>query len=125
MSMFSLDLPIQFQVMTYFSTCAAYVNIIQFMYYREFFGVPTLLLILTASYSVAMVVKVGWELAAVITAVFVGLLVGGYHLENCLFCIPPGSDGDSSVAEARGVGGGRRRARWTPRLHHAPLASKP
>jgi hypothetical protein len=100
LSMVSLDLPIQFRVMTYFSTCAAYMNIIQFLYFRHYLSLPAMLVVLTASNSVAMVVKVGWELACVITASFLAMLVGGYYLENCLCCIAPESGGEEQEGGA-------------------------
>ena len=105
LSMVSLDLPTQFRVMTYFSTCAAYMNIIQFLYFRQFISLPIALLTLTASCSVAMAVKVGWQWACVVTATFLGVLVGGYHVENCLFrgCITPQRSG--SRGQRRGGSG--------------------
>jgi hypothetical protein len=81
-SMVSLNLPTQFRIMTYFSTCSSYANVVQFLYYRNSKSPATLVSILIVTCSFAMMLKIGILYAGVVAAVFATTLFGGYQLEK-------------------------------------------
>jgi uncharacterized protein with PQ loop repeat len=89
-AMVSLDIPLQYRIMTYFSTSSAYINIIQYLYYRELLSPATVILIFIMTYSFLMVLKVGWILSCILIGCFLIFLISGYHLDKCLF--PDGDD---------------------------------
>jgi hypothetical protein len=84
-AMVSLDIPLQYRIMTYFSTSSAYINIIQYLYYREFLSPATIILIFIITYSFLMILKVGWILSCILIGCFLIFLVAGYHFDKYLF----------------------------------------
>lgn len=93
-SMVSLDLPLQYRIMTYFSTTSAYTNIIQYLYYKSYRRFAYGVCLLIVMYSLVMFVKIGILLAIVITLCFLFLLFGGYKVELCLLPEPVDSVDD-------------------------------
>lgn len=84
-SMVSLNLPVQYRVMTYFSTCSAYSNVVQFLYYRNSHSPATLVSILIASCSFVMALKIGIPMTCVLVVSFLAVGFGGYFLEKSIF----------------------------------------
>jgi hypothetical protein len=84
-SMVCLDLPFQFQVMTFFSTSAAYVNIAQYFYYRHFKVYAVAILVMIVSFSCVMLGKIGWRDTFICVGAFVVVLFGGHYGEMYLF----------------------------------------
>jgi hypothetical protein len=86
-SMISLGLPLQFQIMTYFSTASAYLNIVQYLYYRKLYKPASCISLLVFLYSFFMVVKVGWKIAFILFVFFVVFLLFGYYIDNVIFLV--------------------------------------
>lgn len=85
LSMSCLNLPVQFRVMTFFSTAAAYVNISQFLYYRGNRVLPIIIVCMVILFSIVMAIKVGWMVAVLLPVLMLMMLVGGYWCDNILF----------------------------------------
>lgn len=92
-AMVSLDIPLQYRIMTYFSTSSAYINIIQYLYYRGLLSPATVILMFIVTYSFLMILKVGWILSCVLIGCFLIFLISGYHLDQYLF---PDDDWETS-----------------------------
>jgi hypothetical protein len=91
-AMVSLDIPLQYRIMTYFSTSSAYLNIVQFLFYREMHSPATLVLFVILSYAFLMILKVGWLLSCLMVSSFLIFFVVGYQLEKYLFPVDPSEE---------------------------------
>lgn len=100
-SMFSLNLPTQFRVMTYFSTCSAYANVVQFLYYRNSKSPATIVSILIVTFSFAMMLKLGILYTCVLVAMFTTTLFGGYQIEKRICSNGNGCMDDKGVEEEK------------------------
>jgi len=84
-SMVCLNLPYQFRAMTYFSTCSAYINVGQFLYFRGQSMAAWSIAGAIIAYSVVMFAKLGLYWTIVLCCSFVLVLVGGYKLDSLIF----------------------------------------
>jgi hypothetical protein len=100
-----LDLPYQFRAMSYYSTCSAYVNIVQFLYFREkpmaAYSVAGAILV----YSVIMYAKLGLYLTLVLCSSFIVVLVVGYKIDVLLFqsAVEMGIIGSKRISESESL----------------------
>lgn len=83
-SMSCVAIPLQYQVMTYFSTSSAYINIVQYLYYKNQYMMSYIVLGMIICYTGVMVVKIGWLLALVTLLIFWGVLIIGYKIDSWL-----------------------------------------
>lgn len=70
--------------MTYFSTSSAYINIVQYLYYKNQYMMSYIVLGMIIYYTGVMVVKIGWLLALVTLLIFWGVLIIGYKIDSWL-----------------------------------------
>jgi hypothetical protein len=84
-AMVSLEIPLQYRIMTYFSTSSAYLNIVQYLYYRKMHSPATAILFVLLSYAFLMVLKVGWLVSCVMVGSFLFFFLAGYQLDKWLF----------------------------------------
>lgn len=81
-AMVTLDIPLQYRVMTYYSTSSAYINIIQYLYYRKLQSPASIILIFIITYSFLMILKVGWLYSCILVSSFLIFLISGYYIDQ-------------------------------------------